>query len=360
MTTAVLLSGGVDSSVALATLKDEGHADLRAFYLKIWLQEDEAFLGDCPWEEDLEHARAVCLRFGVPLEVIPLQREYYQRVVRYALDELAAGRTPSSDLLCNQQIKFGAFFDAVDGEIQSVASGHYAQRLERDGRALLARNPDPVKDQTYFLARLDRVQLERCRFPLGRWTKAQVRERALALDLPNSQRPDSQGICFLGKIPFDDFVRHHLGERPGPIVRQDTGEGLGEHRGLWFYTIGQRRGLGLSGGPWYVVDKQPEDDVLLVTHGQQLAQHSTTRFEVDSLHWLCDSMTNTAEEELSLEVKVRHGPQLTRCRFQPQGDLRGLVELESPDPGIAPGQFAVFYRDEICLGCGVIRGALPS
>ena len=361
--TAVLLSGGVDSSVALHLLLDAGERDVTAFYLKIWLEDELAFLGECPWEDDLAYARAVCRDAGVPLEVVPFQREYERRVVAYTLDELRAGRTPSSDLLCNQQIKFGAFADAIGGDYGAVASGHYARRIERGGRALLARSPDPVKDQTYFLARLSAEQLERSRFPLGTMTKQDVRRRADELGLPNRRRPDSQGICFLGRIPFRDFVRHHLGEAPGEIVDADSGKVLGEHRGHWFHTIGQRKGLGLSGGPWFVVAKDPETNRLLVTHGDRLWQQAPSAFEVEALHWLGDPPAalepSSGRSSGSLTVRLRHGGALLRCGLGPLPDGGARVDIAEPDPGIAPGQFAVFYDGEICLGSGVVRTPAP-
>ncbi len=361
MRVAMLLSGGVDSSVALRLLLEEPQLDVQAFYLKIWLEDELAFLGDCPWEEDLRYARAVCEQAGVPLHVVPMQREYQQRIVAYTLDELRAGRTPSSDVLCNRRIKFGTFLEHVDalatseseGAFESVASGHYAQLwLDPAGSVHLLRSPDPIKDQTYFLSRLTQAQLQRCRFPLGPYTKAEVRRLAANYDLPNQERPDSQGICFLGQIPFDDFVRHHLGERPGEIRELETGRVLGEHRGYWFATIGQRRGLGLSGGPWYVVRKDVDANVLWVSHREHLQDVERSEFEIDDLHWLGSSPPKLEEQ---LHVKLRHGPQLLPCSLRASdapGRLRVL--LETSDPGIAEGQFAVFYADEECLGAGVV------
>lgn len=364
--TAVLLSGGVDSSVALHLLAADHRQQLTAFYLKIWLEDEVAFLGDCPWEEDLAFARRVCADAGVPLEVIPLQREYRQRIVAYSLDELRAGRTPSSDVLCNQQIKFGAFLDAVGPEVSAVASGHYARRIaagQQEDRALLARSPDPVKDQTYFLARLSRQQVQHCRFPIGHLHKHQVRRRAEELALPNRHRPDSQGICFLGKIPFREFIRHHLGERPGEIRHAETGQRLGEHRGHWFHTLGQRRGLGLSGGPWYVVGKNAEENLLLVSHRERLEEWAPESFEVEALHWLGEPLSlpsGSLDESSPLRVRLRHGGALLPFRLEPTSRGRGRVQLSQGDPGIAPGQFAVFYAEDICIGCGIISSTQSS
>ena len=246
--TAVLLSGGVDSSVALRLLVEEGKHDLRACYLKVWLEDDAVLAGDCPWEEDVRYVRAVCEQLGVPLEIVPLQAEYLEHVVDHALGELRAGRTPSPDILCNQRIKFGAFLERV-GDCDAVASGHYARLGRENGRAVLLRAADPVKDQTYFLSNLGQQQLQRLLFPVGHLRKQEVRELAARFDLPTRDRKDSQGICFLGKIDYREFVAGRLGKREGAIIEKGSGRELGRHRGYWFYTIGQRFGLGLGGRP---------------------------------------------------------------------------------------------------------------
>lgn len=352
MRIAVLVSGGVDSSVALARLVAEGRHELTAFYLKIWLEDELAILGECPWEEDLRHARAVCETLGVPLEVVPLQDRYHERVVAHAIAELSAGRTPSPDLQCNQRIKFGAFLEAVGGDrFDAVASGHYARvELDGAGRAHLLRAPDPVKDQTYFLARMHQAQLQRARFPIGDLDKPAVRQRAAELGLATAARPDSQGICFLGKIKYPEFVRAYLGDRPGDIVDVDTGEVLGRHRGVWFHTIGQRKGLGLGGGPWFVVAKDLGGDRLLVAHGDRHARWQRAAFEVEDVHWITPPRPSAA-----LTAKLRHGPRVVACALSPAAvDGRLHVALEHPDQGVAPGQVAVFYDGQECLGSGVI------
>jgi tRNA (5-methylaminomethyl-2-thiouridylate)-methyltransferase len=346
---ALLLSGGVDSSVALYLLKDQGH-DVTAFYLKVWLEDELSYLGECPWEEDLAFAREVAASADVPLEVRSLQKPYWDRVVGYVLDELRAGRTPSPDIFCNQRIKFGAFFDEIDDAFDRVASGHYA-RLERDhGRVLLKRGFDRVKDQTYFLSHLYREQVDRALFPIGHLTKSEVRKQAHRLGLPNRDRRDSQGICFLGKIPYQEFVRHHLGEREGDIVDLGTGRVLGRHRGFWFHTIGQRQGLGLSNGPWFVQKKDVENNVVYVTHGSRLAETAKNHYEVEKVHWISES-----PERRDLLVRVRHGIHLYRADVEARGD-RATVRLDRKEAGIAPGQFTVFYDGEVCLGGATIVG----
>lgn len=347
MSTAVLLSGGVDSSVALHLARRDD-PDIRAFYLKIWLEDELAHIGDCPWEEDLSFARAVCEQIDVPLEVVPLQTEYLERVVTHAISELKAGRTPSPDIFCNQRIKFGAFFDRVGHTFDRIASGHYATIERGTPSDRLKRSPDPVKDQTYFLCNLRQEQIRKAAFPIGHLRKEEVRRLAAELDLPNRDRKDSQGICFLGRIHYPDFVRFHLGERQGDIVDTDSGTVLGNHRGYWFHTIGQRQGLGLGGGPWYVVGKDVETNVVYVAHQDRRDPTLRRTFTVDAPNWI-----GPEPENQTLTVKLRHGPHLTPCTLTAaEGGYR--VDLEQPDGGIAAGQWAVFYDDDTCLGGGVI------
>ena len=351
MKTAVLLSGGVDSSVALRLLQEEGHDDLTAFYLKIWLEDELQHLGECPWEEDLAYAREVCEAAGVPLEVVPLQRQYWDRVVSYTIAELKEGRTPSPDIFCNQRVKFGAFLEEAGDSFDRVATGHYARVEEADGLHWLKKGVDPIKDQTYFLCYLDQGQLARCVFPLGALPKNEVRALAERYSLPNSARPDSQGICFLGKISYNDFVRHHLGEKPGDIIRPETGEKLGEHRGFWFHTVGQRRGLGLAGGPWFVSGKDIEENTVYVSHADELPAASRREYRVGEPHWISE-----APGEGGLQVKLRHSEQVYDCELSALDDTGFLVRLGSADAGIAAGQFTVFYKDEVSLGAAPILG----
>lgn len=368
MKTAVLVSGGVDSSVALHLLARRRQASLRAYYLKIWLEDELSYLGACPWEEDLSYARAVCDAAGVPLEVVPLQLDYYERVVGYVVDELRAGRTPSPDVYCNSRIKFGAFLDYLGDGFDAVASGHYARVAERDGAIRLLRSPDLVKDQTYFLARLSQNQIARASFPIGGLLKARVRALAAEFGLPNRDRKDSQGICFLGKLRYPDFVRHYLGEKEGPIVDADSGTVLGAHRGYWFHTIGQRSGLGLGNGPWYVVAKDVGGNAVYVSRdrgddGSGGAPRS--EFPVGDLNWIAGPPTRRE----GLFAKLRHGPALVPCaiRFEDPpgapaagaGTRQATVTLEREDRGVAPGQIAVLYDGETCLGSGIILSDAP-
>ncbi len=283
MKVAILLSGGVDSSVALRLLKDQGY-DVTAFYLKIWLQDEFSFLGDCPWEEDLEYARAVCKQANVPLEIINMQTEYWDSVVSYTISEIKEGRTPNPDMFCNRLIKFGQFINKIDDGFEKVASGHYARVENERENYLLKTSPDPIKDQTYFLAYLTQVQLQRAMFPLGVYKKKEIRELAEKYQLPNMKRKDSQGICFLGKIKFSDFIKHHLGELDGEIVDIDTNKIMGSHKGYYFYTIGQRSGLRLGGGPWYVVKKDIKKNIIYISR-ENLTDRARKEFTVGRFNW---------------------------------------------------------------------------
>ncbi|MCG8452729.1 MAG: tRNA 2-thiouridine(34) synthase MnmA [Spirochaetales bacterium] len=356
MKIAVLLSGGVDSSCALLSVKERyPDAQITAYYLKIWLEDELASLGQCPWEEDLSYARGVCDVAKVPLKVVSLQREYWDKVVSYTVSELKAGRTPSPDIFCNRRIKFGAFLDRVGESFDKVASGHYGMIEEgQDGLYRLRRSPDPVKDQTYFLSHLTQEQAALALFPIGGMMKEEVRELARRWDLPTQDRKDSQGICFLGKIKYSDFVRHYMGEQEGPILEAGTNQELGRHKGTWFYTIGQRSGLGLSGGPWYVVGRDRERNAVIVAGTPAAIASAKKDFVVVNPNWIAEK-----PEPGSVVIKLRHGPKLIPASIAPleegeNGEERWSVSMEESDRGLAPGQFSVFYHDEICLGGAMI------
>ncbi len=349
MKIAVLVSGGVDSSVALKLLKDQGH-EVTAFYLKIWLEDELSYLGTCPWEEDLEYVRAVCTQLDVPLEVVSLQKEYWDQVVTYTVAEAKSGRTPNPDILCNQRIKFGSFFDKIDVSFDKVASGHYAQVKFENGMYQLYKGPDPIKDQTYFLSHLSQEQLARVLFPIGSLDKAQVRALAEQFDLPTKGRKDSQGICFLGKLRFSEFLKYHLGEKPGDLVEVETGEVVGSHNGYWFYTLGQRQGLGLAGGPWYVVSKDIEKNIVSISRNYYAQDKPRDSFSVGNCNWI----TGLKPEKNELGVKIRHGKVITLAKVTFDGEVIA-VKLSERDQGIAPGQFATFYDGDRCLGSGIIQ-----
>lgn len=349
MKIAVLVSGGVDSSVALQLLKNQGH-EVTAFYLKIWLEDELSYLGDCPWQEDLSFVQQVCEQLEVPLEIISLQKEYHEEVVAYTIAQVKSGRTPNPDILCNQRIKFGLFLDKIDSSFAKVASGHYAQIQENNGMYELLQSPDPIKDQTYFLSHLNQRQLSRVLFPIGHLQKNEVRALAHEFNLSNKDRKDSQGICFLGKFKFSDFIRHHCGTQKGLMVESETGKVLGEHDGFWFYTIGQRQGLGLGGGPWYVVAKDIHKNIIYISRDYYDDTKKRDSLIVENFHWLSGVRPDT----YNMGVKLRHGVQRYDATIEYNKEGKGIITLSGRDQGIASGQFAVFYDGNVCRGNGVI------
>lgn len=348
MNTAVLVSGGVDSSVALRLLQEQGHT-LTAFYLKIWLEDELSFLGTCPWQDDLAYVEAVCKQAGVPLHIMSLQKEYWDEVVAHTIAEVKAGRTPNPDILCNQRIKFGAFYSKIDPSFEAVATGHYARTEKNNGIATLHLTPDPIKDQTYFLSHLSQAQLSRALFPLGEITKEEVRALAARFDLPNKDRKDSQGICFLGKLKFSEFIKYHVGEKTGVLVELETGKKVGTHKGYWFYTIGQRQGLGLGGGPWYVTAKDTDSNTVFISRNYYTQEKMRDTFMVTDCNWIAKAPMNQ-----DLRVKLRHGPHFNQACLTPLAEGRYSVQLSERDQGIAEGQYAAFYDGTQCLGSGLM------
>lgn len=353
--TALLLSGGVDSAVALHLLMEQGIApDL--YYIKIGMDGDSDLT--CTAEEDLEMCRALARRYGRPLEVVDLQQEYWDRVVAYTMDHVRRGLTPNPDVMCNRLIKFGAFEEKVGHQYQRIATGHYAQVLEEDGQRWLATAPDSVKDQTDFLAQLTDWQMQKIMLPIGHLMKADVRRIAEEQHLAPAHRKDSQGICFLGKINYNDFVRRFLGEKPGPVIEIETGRKIGEHRGYWFHTIGQRKGLGFGGGPWFVVKKDIEENILYVSHGTDTVLQYGRSFDIRDFHFLTGDPF-PSQGTFPITFKVRHTDRwragmLTRTPSS-AGDIFH-IDGQDPIQGIAPGQFGVVYTPDarICVGSGEI------
>jgi tRNA-specific 2-thiouridylase len=370
-TVAVLLSGGVDSSVALNILKRQNF-NVTAFYLKIWLEDELAHLGQCPWEDDYRVCEQVCAQAGVPLETISLQNEYKERVISYTVHEAERGRTPNPDIMCNSRVKFGCFYDAIQERgFDHVASGHYAQLESIDGQRQLLRAPDPIKDQSYFLCTLTQDQLRRVLFPIGHYQKSEVRLLAEEFDLPNKQRPDSQGLCFLGKVKFDAFLEAYLGECPGDIVDAHTGEVLGRHRGVWYHTVGQRKGIGkvlnpkaTSRGPWYVVAKDPQHNIVFCSNEYDEEAFAAARsdFHVEDIQWISGSPPPVLLDESGnfldarFHMKIRHGPTVVEGTLSLTDTTAGGVMLDKKDGGLAPGQYVAFYElDGLqCFGGGVI------
>ncbi|CAH1439000.1 unnamed protein product [Lactuca virosa] len=306
----------------------------------------ENFWSECPWEEDLKYAKAVCNQVDVALEVVHLTDEYWDRVVSYLIDEYKYGRTPNPDVLCNTRIKFSAFMDAISNmDFDFVASGHYAKVVtdETNELSFLQLSKDMVKDQTYFLSYLSQAQLKRLVLPLGCIPKDEVRRLARKFDLPNQERRDSLGICFLGKIKFSEFVGRHIGEKEGILLEAETGDFLGVHRGFWFHTIWST--------PRYVVSKDVKNNVVFVSRNYYSVDKKRRSFRVGSFRWISGSPPHNLNH---LRCKVRHGPVFYDCSLDIEKDGIGTVQLPEDDQGLAAGQFAAFYIQEVCVGSGVI------
>ena len=351
MNIAVLLSGGVDSSVVVHLLCEQGYRP-SLFYIKIG--RDDADYMDCSAEEDMEMASAIARRYGLSLEVVDLHREYWDRVVAYAIDKIKRGLTPNPDVMCNKLIKFGCFEQRVGKGFDFTATGHYATTVLKDGRTWLGTAADSVKDQTDFLAQIDYLQVSKLMFPLGGLMKNEVRDIARVAKLPSAQRKDSQGICFLGKINYNDFLRRFLGEKEGAIIEMETGKRIGTHKGYWFHTIGQRKGLGLSGGPWFVIRKDINENIIYVSRGYDTEKQYGTDFALHDFHFITEDLWE-GDSPVDISFKIRHTDTFMKGTLT-RGN--GLFQIHSHEPlqGIAPGQFGVLYdKDaEICVGSGEI------
>lgn len=354
MKIAVLISGGVDSAVVVHRLKEEGH-DLQLFYIRIGMDNDE---GDCSAEEDIEMCTFIARKYGLPLEVVSLHQEYWDNVMDYALRTVKAGLTPNPDIMCNKMIKFGYFEQRWGKDFDMTATGHYATTDFVDGVKYLATAVDPVKDQTDFLAQISYEQLKHLTFPIGSMPKSEVRQLAIDVKMPNAFRKDSQGICFLGKINYNDFIRRHLGEKKGNIIELETGKKIGEHKGYWFHTIGQRRGLGLSGGPWFVVKKNVADNTIYVSNGYDTEKQYGNTLHLDEMHFISGDPWNGKSDTVDIMFKNRHTPEFMKAKLTHLGEREYMIESEKKVQGIAPGQFAVIYdaQGHLCYGSGVITG----
>ncbi|MCB1230704.1 MAG: tRNA 2-thiouridine(34) synthase MnmA [Verrucomicrobiae bacterium] len=350
------ISGGVDSSVAAALLLEQGHEVVGA-YMKNWTNEEE-LPGDCPWEQDIRDARAVCDHLGIEFRILSLMDQYRDRVVDYLLSGYREGVTPNPDVMCNREMKFGIFLDfALDQGFDAIATGHYARLAERDdGSVDILRGRDPNKDQTYFLALLEQPQIVPAMFPIGDLPKSEVRDLAKRFELPVASKKDSQGICFIGNIKMSDFLSYYIPDRPGAIVTLD-GREVGEHRGLHLYTLGQRKGLGVAsntfGKAYVVVEKRPATNELVVAFDEP----DTPRLYASRCRIGGISMTNRPLSAISkLSIQPRY-----RCRATPVSvELSGEggaaeVRFETPQRALTPGQIAAFYEGETLVGGGVFQ-----
>jgi tRNA-specific 2-thiouridylase len=356
----VALSGGVDSSVAALRLRDAG-VPIEAAYMKNWINEDN-ILGDCPWEQDIADARHVADQLGIPFRVVNLMEEYREKVVSYLLDEYTRGLTPNPDVMCNREIKFGVLRQwAREHGFAAIATGHYARRAPLPGRPgdfALLEGADPNKDQSYFLAMLSQDQLRDARFPVGDLLKPDLRALARQAGLATAEKKDSQGICFIGQVKMADFLRAYVPDAPGPIVRADDGRILGEHRGLHFFTLGQRKGIGIpsntDGKAYVVVGKRSADRALLVAFDGAAAPGLFTReVAITGLRWNTPAPPVPADGPRELEGRVRYRDPRVRLIFTATGPDSGRVVFAEPQRGLAAGQIFALYDGPRLLGGGV-------
>jgi tRNA-specific 2-thiouridylase len=385
------LSGGVDSAVSAYLLKQQGH-EVVGIFMKNWEDDDDSEY--CAANVDFVDAAAVADVLGIEIEHVNFASEYKDRVFAEFLREYQAGRTPNPDVLCNAEIKFKAFLDhAVRLGADRIATGHYARvrPVDFESNRPLAQYPravyaikyellkglDPGKDQSYFLHRLNQAQLSRTLFPVGELHKSEVRRIALDIGLPNAKKKDSTGICFIGERPFRDFLNRYIARAPG-LIKDDRGRTLGEHQGLSFYTLGQRQGLGIGGvkargaelqaarslglrgtgdhAPWFVARKDLAQNILWVVQGHEHPWLQSLSLQADDVSWVAGVTPNAS----CLAAKTRYRQADAACAFLPSGDGGFQLDFEAPQWAVTPGQSAVLYDGEVCLGGGVISGASRS
>lgn len=353
MEIAALVSGGVDSSVTVHLLKEQGY-DPTLFYIRIGMESEQGYI-DCSAEDDIAFVKMIAKKYGCRYEEVSLHEEYWEHVVAYTIDQVKKGLTPNPDMMCNRMIKFGYFDEKWGHCFDKISTGHYASVIKENGKYYLGTAVDPVKDQTDFLAQITYRQLSKLMFPIGRLLKNDVRKIAAEAQLPSAYRKDSQGICFLGKINYNDFIRRNLGEKQGLIVELETGKVLGKHNGFWFHTIGQRKGLGLSGGPWYVIKKDVEENVIYVSCGYDTEKQYENQVRLHSMHFITEDLWGDFEGEYDVMFKIRHTPNFSAGKISKKGDIY-TITTEEKQQGVAPGQFGVIYDSEarICYGSGVI------
>lgn len=361
---AVAMSGGVDSAVAAALLQQQGY-EVEGFFMKNWSDEAESAYRkthdgklpgrtECPWINDMEDVAKICEHLGIPWQSFNFEKEYRAKVFQYFLDEYTRGRTPNPDILCNTEIKFKSFLKrAIEMGFDKVTTGHYAQvqqateNVEGIQKFTLLRGNDPNKDQSYFIYHLDQAQLSKLLFPIGHLPKPEVRKLAEQFNLPVASKKDSQGLCFIGEIDFPSFLEHYIPHTPGPMVTVE-GETMGQHKGLEYYTIGQRYGLEIGGtGPYFVVDKNLQTNTLIICQGADHSSLLSNWFTISDEHWISGKRP---VEPIRCSVKVRYRSPDIECTVEGE-----RVTLDIPERAVTPGQFAVFYQGENVLGGAVIE-----
>ena len=354
------MSGGVDSSVSAYLLLQQGY-QVEGLFMKNWEEDDNDEY--CAAAEDMADAQAVCDKLGIKLHKVNFAAEYWDNVFEYFLAEYKAGRTPNPDIMCNKEIKFKAFLEFAAEALGAdyIATGHYVRRRYQDGHWQMLRGLDHNKDQSYFLYTLAEQHIEQTLFPVGDLEKPAVRAIAEQQGLVTHDKKDSTGICFIGERKFKDFLQQYLPAQPGEIVSIDDGKIIGRHEGLMYHTLGQRKGLGIGGlrdggdDPWYVVGKDLTLNRLLVAQGHDHPALLSSGLIASQLHWV----DRTGPQQVCrLTVKTRYRQHDIPCTVTPRSDGRLQVTFDSPQKAVTPGQSAVFYLDEVCLGGGIIDEAL--
>ncbi|MDX2776690.1 tRNA 2-thiouridine(34) synthase MnmA [Streptomyces caniscabiei] len=348
------MSGGVDSSLTAALLVEQGY-DVTGVYMKNWTEDLPGM--KCPWADDLADAKRVAVQLGIDFKVFDFENEYKHKVVDYMIEEYKLGRTPNPDIMCNQEVKFKLFLEAaLEDGADMIATGHYA-RVEGETTPLsgehrlgtLKMASDTNKDQTYFLYRVTGEALAKTLFPLGSFTKPEVREMARARGLFTAGKKDSQGICFVGKIGIREFLSQYVEQKPGNIVDKKTGKTIGHHDGAIFYTLGQRHGLNLGGGlPYYVVGKDMDKNEVYVTTDLNDDTLWKADVELAAVHWI-----NEAPKSGAYHIRVRHRAPLVKAQLTFEGDGVKL-HLDNPERAVAAGQSVVIYDGDTCLGGGIV------
>lgn len=347
------MSGGVDSSVAALLLKEQGY-DVVGIFMKNWDDTDEN--GNCTAEEDAEDVHRVCAKLDIPYYTVNFEKQYYNKVFAYFLDEYRRGYTPNPDVMCNREIKFGEFLQkALDLEADYIATGHYARVDQDNGKYRLLRGADTNKDQSYFLSALNQYQLSKTMFPIGHLQKPRVREIAMEAGLATARKKDSTGVCFIGERNFKQFLSGYLPARPGEI-RTPDGELKGSHDGLMYYTLGQRQGLGIGGSgtgePWFVADKDLEANILYVVQGNKHPSLYSTSLLAMEINWISGDLP-ASDFHCTAKFRYRQPDQGVTLSFQTDGSCKVMFDV--PQKAITPGQSVVFYNGEVCLGGGIIK-----
>ncbi|RCX22466.1 tRNA-specific 2-thiouridylase [Fontibacillus phaseoli] len=350
------MSGGVDSSVTALLLKQQGY-DVIGIFMKNWDDTDE--FGYCTAEADAEDVRRVCEQIDIPYYTVNFEKEYYDKVFAYFLEEYKRGRTPNPDVMCNREIKFGEFLNkALDLGADFVATGHYARVVEESGTYKLLRGVDSNKDQTYFLNALNQEQLSKAMFPIGHLPKPEVRRIAEEAGLYTAKKKDSTGVCFIGERNFREFLSHYLPAKSGEMVDIVTGEVKGRHDGLMYYTLGQRQGLGIggsgSGEPWFVAEKDLERNILYVVQGDTHPSLYSTGLTASDINWIAGT-DQLPQGPFKCTAKFRYRQPDQGVTLTAREDGTVFVQFDGPQKAITPGQAVVFYDGEVCLGGGIIE-----